>query len=48
MLVINLMNSFWSGVAIGFRASKNHEKAKLAYEKASQGQEMLSSYPYIL
>ncbi|KAL5100776.1 hypothetical protein RYX36_005103 [Vicia faba] len=29
--------------AIGFRASKNHEKAKLAYEKASQGQEMLSS-----
>ncbi|XP_058727541.1 gamma-soluble NSF attachment protein-like [Vicia villosa] len=29
--------------AIGFRASKNHEKAKLAFEKASQGQEMLSS-----
>ncbi|KAL9257024.1 Gamma-soluble NSF attachment protein-like protein [Drosera capensis] len=29
--------------ALGFRNAKNHEKAKLAFEKASQGQEMLSS-----
>lgn len=34
-----------SGVAIGFVSAKNHEKAKLAFEKASQGQEMLASYP---
>lgn len=29
--------------ATGFRASKNYEKAKVAFEKASQGQQMLSS-----
>ena len=29
--------------AIGFRLAKNYEKAKLAFEKASKGQEMLSS-----
>ncbi|XVF23069.1 hypothetical protein REPUB_Repub13aG0006200 [Reevesia pubescens] len=29
--------------ANGFRVSKDYEKAKLAFEKASQGQEMLSS-----
>jgi hypothetical protein len=44
----NLMNSFYSGEANGFRVSKNLEKAKTAYEKASQGQQMLSSYPYIV
>ncbi|WRX25815.1 hypothetical protein QQP08_018302 [Theobroma cacao] len=32
--------------ANGFRVARNYEKAKLAFEKASQGQEMLSSYPY--
>jgi hypothetical protein len=42
------MNSFYSGEANGFRVSKNLEKAKTAYEKASQGQQMLSSYPYIV
>jgi len=42
------MNPSYSGVANGFRVSRNHEKAKIAYEKASQGQQMLSSYPYIL
>ncbi|GMH01405.1 hypothetical protein Nepgr_003244 [Nepenthes gracilis] len=31
--------------AKGFRDTKNHEKAKLAFEKASKGQEILSSYP---
>lgn len=35
-------------VAVGFRATKDHEKAKTAFEKASKGQEMLSSYPYLL
>ncbi|KAK6267497.1 hypothetical protein QUC31_011657 [Theobroma cacao] len=29
--------------ANGFRVARNYEKAKLAFEKASQGQEMLSS-----
>ncbi|KAK7814148.1 gamma-soluble NSF attachment protein-like [Quercus suber] len=29
--------------AIGYRVAKNHEKAKIAFEKASKGQEMLSS-----
>jgi hypothetical protein len=32
-------------LAIGFRVAKDYEKAKSAFEKASQGQEMLSSYP---
>ncbi|CDP04161.1 unnamed protein product [Coffea canephora] len=31
--------------ANAFRLSKKHEKAKEAFEKASKGQEMLSSYP---
>lgn len=35
-------------VAIGFRLAKKNEKAKEAFEKASKGQEMLSSYPYFL
>ncbi|RYR67188.1 hypothetical protein Ahy_A03g013493 isoform D [Arachis hypogaea] len=32
--------------ANAFRLAKDYEKAKTAYEKASKGQEMLSSYPY--
>lgn len=48
MLEINLMNSSYSGVANGFRVAKNTEKAKTAFEKASKGQEMLSSYPCIV
>lgn len=32
--------------AIGFRLAKKYEKAKVAFEKASKGQEMLSSYPH--
>lgn len=32
--------------AVGFRLAKKYEKAKVAFEKASKGQEMLSSYPY--
>ncbi|XWS20735.1 hypothetical protein CRYUN_Cryun31cG0128000 [Craigia yunnanensis] len=31
--------------ANGFRVAKDPEKAKLAFEKASKGQEMLSSKP---
>lgn len=31
--------------AVGFRLAKKYEKAKVAFEKASKGQEMLSSYP---
>lgn len=36
----------YSAVAIAFRFAKNNEKAKIAFEKASKGQEMLSSYPF--
>jgi len=43
----NLINSF-SVSANGFRVARNHEKAKIAFEKASKGQEMLSSYPYMI
>ena len=32
-------------LAIGFRVAKDYEKAKSAFEKASQGQGVLSSYP---
>jgi len=32
-------------VANLFRVAKKNEKAKEAFEKASKGQEMLSSYP---
>lgn len=35
-------------IAIGYRVAKNHEKAKIAFEKASKGQEMLSSYPLLV
>ncbi|CAK8572373.1 unnamed protein product [Lathyrus sativus] len=38
-----IATGLYEQAAIGFRGSKNHEKDKLAYEKASQGQEMLSS-----
>lgn len=31
-----------------YRLSKNYEKAKEAFEKASKGQEMLSSYAFLL
>lgn len=30
-----------------YRLSKNYEKAKEAFEKASKGQEMLSSYAFL-
>ena len=36
-----------SSVANGFRVAKDYERSKAAYEKASKGQEMLSSYPYV-
>jgi hypothetical protein len=32
-------------VASAFKIAKDYERAKSAYEKASKGQEMLSSYP---
>lgn len=32
-------------VANGFRIAKKYEKAKAAFEMASKGQEILSSYP---
>lgn len=44
---LNFLNSY-SAVANGFRLTKDYERAKEAYEKASKGQEMLSSYPYFL
>ena len=44
-MFVNLL-TFCHTVAIGFRAAKDYERAKEAYEKASKGQEMLSSYPY--
>jgi hypothetical protein len=31
--------------AIAYRFKKDNEKAKDAFEKASKGQEMISSYP---
>lgn len=45
--LVNLLNSY-SAVANGFRLAKDYEKAKIAFEKASKGQEMLSSYPFII
>lgn len=45
VIQLNLLNSYYA-VANGFRLAKDYEKAKLAFEKASKGQEMLSSYPY--
>ncbi|XP_052732270.1 gamma-soluble NSF attachment protein isoform X2 [Vigna angularis] len=35
--------ALYEQAANGFRVARNHEKAKIAYEKASKGQEMLSS-----
>lgn len=32
-------------VANGLKIAKDYERAKIAYEKASKGHEMLSSYP---
>jgi hypothetical protein len=37
-----------SFVANGFRIAKDYEKAKDALEKASKGQELISSYPHSL
>lgn len=34
-------------VANGFRIAKDYEKAKEALEKASKGQELISSYPHL-
>lgn len=34
--------------ATAFRFAKKHEKAKVAFEKASKGQEMLASYPFMV
>lgn len=45
-LLVNLLN-LYSVAANGFRVAKDYENAKIAYEKASKGQEMLSSYPYM-
>ncbi|XP_010538652.1 PREDICTED: gamma-soluble NSF attachment protein [Tarenaya hassleriana] len=49
-LTLTRWSADWKGAtelyeqaAIGFRASKKLEKAKVAFEKASQGQQMLSS-----
>ena len=44
---MNLLN-LYSVAANGFRVAKDYENAKIAYEKASKGQEMLSSYPYMI
>lgn len=33
-------------IAIAYRVSKDYENAKEAFEKASKGQEMISSYPH--
>ncbi|XP_027904949.1 gamma-soluble NSF attachment protein isoform X1 [Vigna unguiculata] len=35
--------ALYEQAANGFRVARNHEKAKIAFEKASKGQEMLSS-----
>ncbi|KAK1430301.1 hypothetical protein QVD17_12944 [Tagetes erecta] len=37
---------YYEQAATAFRFAKKHEKAKIAFEKASKGQEMLSSYPF--
>lgn len=34
--------------AIAYRLKKDYEKAKEAFEKASKGQEMISSYPVLI
>lgn len=34
--------------AVAFRYKKDNAKAKEAFEKASKGQEILSSYPFVL
>lgn len=46
-LLVNLLN-LYSVAANGFRVAKDYENAKIAYEKASKRQEMLSSYPYMI
>ncbi|KAL8235992.1 hypothetical protein R6Q59_017073 [Mikania micrantha] len=37
---------YYEQAATAFRFAKKHEKAKIAFEKASKGQEMISSYPF--
>jgi hypothetical protein len=37
--------SLYEQAAIAYRFRKDNEKAKDAFEKASKGQEMISSYP---
>lgn len=44
-MFVNLL-TFYPTVANGYRVAKDYERAKEAYEKASKGQEMLSSYPF--
>ncbi|PWA67978.1 NSF attachment protein [Artemisia annua] len=39
---------YYEQAATAFRFAKKHEKAKVAFEKASKGQEMLASYPFML
>ncbi|KVH87934.1 NSF attachment protein [Cynara cardunculus var. scolymus] len=39
---------YYEQAANAYRFAKKYEKAKVAFEKASKGQEMLSSYPFML
>lgn len=44
----SLVNVSVSVKAAAFRYKKDNVKAKAAFEKASKGQEILSSYPFVL
>lgn len=44
----SLVNVSVSVEAVAFRYKKDNAKAKEAFEKASKGQEILSSYPFVL
>ena len=45
---VDIFLNVYPSVGNGFRVAKDYERAKAAYEKASKGQEMLSSYPSLL
>ena len=44
-LFLNPWSNLFVCAANAFRVAKDYEKAKEAFEKASKGQEMISSYP---
>ncbi|KAK6154813.1 hypothetical protein DH2020_009061 [Rehmannia glutinosa] len=47
-LSLTTATALYEQAAIAYRIAKNYEKAKDGFEKASKGQEMLSSYPSAL